>query len=210
MAYDGAMPSLILLGWHYFVFLQTKKYMNQKEAIITALQRLGGRAHLADIYRLAHPLADWSGSQDWKATLRWYLQKGADTFRSHKRGWWELISYQEELASRDARIKELEAEVERLKKVPTEDDFVKKLIKATKTQFRFKRNEADAVRQVMDKLGRSDADADLTAWMEGRENKASVSIGKLEVRQGGTNIDSNYGPNIEHNGGTLSLPEMKI
>ena len=62
----------------------------------------------------------------------------------------------------------------------------------------------------MDKLGRSDADADLTAWMEGRENKASVSIGKLEVRQGGTNIDSNYGPNIEHNGGTLSLPEMKI
>ncbi len=125
-------------------------------------------------------------------------------------GWYELISYQEEIAVRDNEIEALKAEVERLKKVPTEDDFVKKLIKATKTQFRFKRNEADAVRQVMDKLGRSDADADLTAWMEGRENKASVSIGKLEVRQGGTNIDSNYGPNIEHNGGTLSLPEMKI
>lgn len=30
------------------------------------------------------------------------------------------------------------------------------------------------------------------------------------VQNNETNIDSNYGPNIEHNGGTLSLPEMKI
>ena len=30
---------------------------------------------------------------------------------------------------------------------------------------------------------------------------------KVEIRHGGTNIDKNYGPNIEHNGGTLALPD---
>ena len=116
-------------------------------------------------------------------------------------------NYEARIADLKAQLAEKDKVIEELKKVPTEDAFVKKLIKATKTQFRFKRNEADAVRQVMDKLGRSDADADLTAWMEGRERKPSISIDKLEIRQGGTNIDTNYGPNIEHSGGTLSLPD---
>lgn len=52
---------------------------------------------------------------------------------------------------------------------PTEDDFVKRFVAATKVQFRFKRQEADAVRQIMDKLGRSDAEAVLGSWIEGKE-----------------------------------------
>ena len=186
----------------------------QKEAARKALEILGGRAQMKYICLVAaHLIGHNTQAKDVKNNVRREIYTNSTLFQrvpDMPDGWWELVSYQEEIAVRDNEIEALKAEVERLKKVPTEDDFVKKLIKATKTQFRFKRNEADAVRQVMDKLGRSDADADLTAWMEGRENKASVSIGKLEVRQGGTNIDSNYGPNIEHNGGTLSLPEMKI
>ena len=81
--------------------------MNQKEAVIEALKKLGGRAHLSDIYKFAYPLADWSGSQNWQNTLRWYLQKNADTFRSPKRGWWELVSYQEELATLKKENEEL-------------------------------------------------------------------------------------------------------
>ena len=209
-------PFAILSVWLISVILhsETNNIMNQKEAIIAALEKLGGRASLNDIYTIAYPLADWSGSNNWKATLRWYLQKDAASFRSPKRGWWELVSYQEEVSALRQKIADLKAQlaekdkvIEELRKVPTEDAFVKKLIKATKTLFRFKRNEADAIRQVMDKLGRSDADADLTAWMEGRERKPSISIDKLEIRQGGTNIDTNYGPNIEHSGGTLSLPD---
>lgn len=200
----------------FYVFLREENrinsYMTQKEALEHALKELGGRAQLQDIYPIALKYITHKEGSKIHDSLRGCIHDKR-RFRPSPgmpTGWYELISYQEEIAVRDNEIEALKAEVERLKKVPTEDDFVKKLIKATKTQFRFKRNEADAVRQVMDKLGRSDADADLTAWMEGRENKASVSIGKLEVRQGGTNIDSNYGPNIEHNGGTLSLPEMKI
>ena len=100
--------------------------MTQKEAIIEALKHLGGKANLNDIYRFAYTLADFSGSKDWKATIRWYLQKEIDVFRSSKRGWWELVSYQEDIACRNQRIKELEEDNARLKNVRTEDDFVKK------------------------------------------------------------------------------------
>ena len=183
--------------------------MTQKEALEKALKDLGGRAHLQDIYPVAIKYITHKEGSKIYDSLRGCMHDKRRFRRSPGLpvGWYELPSYQEELASRDARIKELEAEVERLKAIPTEDDFVKKLIKATKTQFRFKRDEADAVRQVMDKLGRSDADADLTAWMERRESNPTVTIDKLEIRQGGTNIDKNYAPNIEHNGGTLSLPD---
>ena len=186
MVYDGAMPSLILLGWYYFVFLQTKN-MNQKEAVITALQRLGGRAHLADIYKLAYPLADWSGSQDWKATLRWYLQKGTDTFRSHERSWWELISYQEEISVRDQRIKELEEENKRLKAVPTEDDFVQRFVKKVKHNLKRDKKTVEEIRKLMDALGRSDADKELDEWLQAKPKPVVKQVTKKYIQK---NINS--------------------
>lgn len=145
--------------------------MTQKEAIIEALKRLGGKANLNDIYRLAYTIADFSGSKDWKATIRWYLQKEENAFRSTKRGWWELISYQEDIASRDQRIRELEKENAQLKNVRTEEDFVKRFVKETKHFFKHDRKKADAVRQIMIKVGRADADKELDAWIDGREYK---------------------------------------
>ena len=130
--------------------------MTQKEAIIEALKRFGGKANLNDIYRFAYTLADFSGSKDWKATIRWYLQKETDAFRSSKRGWWELVSFQEEIASRDNRIAELEAllidrdkEISELKQQETADLFVGRMIDATKTVFATKRNDARPVQQVL-------------------------------------------------------------
>lgn len=150
--------------------------MTQKEAIIEALKRLGGKANLNDIYRFAYTLADFSGSKDWKATIRWYLQKETDSFRSSMRGWWELVSYQEEITNRDNRIAELEAkikekeeEIAEWKNVPTEDAFVKKFVKETKHFFKHDRKKADIIRQIMIKVGRSDADKELDSWIDGKE-----------------------------------------
>lgn len=178
------------------------------EACKQVLNDLGGRASLTDIYEKVKMLVEFTGATP-NASIRAELQNHPLLFRRtpNKRGWWELVSYQEEIAERDKKIEELTAEVERLRKVPTEDDFVKRFIEATKTQFKFRRQEADAVRQIMDKMGRNDAEAILGAWIEGKESRPTVAINKLEIRQGGTNIDKNYGPNIEHNGGTLSLPD---
>lgn len=177
---DGArwcLPSKVWYRWRNFVFLwQKERKMTQKEAIIEALNRLGGKAALKDIYRFAYSLADFSGSKDWKATIRWYLQKETDSFRSTKRGWWELVSFQEDIAVRDKRIKELEVEVETLRKIPKEDDFVRRLVRETKILYKHETDKIEVIRQILYKVGRSDAEEELDAWIEGKEYKPSLNV----------------------------------
>jgi hypothetical protein len=189
--------------------------MTQKEAIIEALKRLGGKANLNDIYRFAYTLADFSGSKDWKATIRWYLQKETDAFRSSKRGWWELVSFQEEIASRDRRIKELEAllttkdnEIAELKKLPTEECFVRRLVNATKNLFGVNRKHADYVRQVLLKLGRDEDQEELLAWIERREQQ-SVKKATKKIIQKITNSQIFNGAitESEFNGGGMNNEE---
>ena len=189
--------------------------MTQKEAIIEALKRLGGKANLNGIYRFAYTLADFSGSKDWKATIRWYLQKETDTFRSSKRGWWELVSFQEEIASRDNRIAELEAllidrdkEISELKQQETADLFVGRMIEATKTVFATKRNDARPVQQVLVVMN-CPAQQELMEWIIGKPTKVvnktfTKKIIQKTINKGNTYVDhqtiipnvGNYKPQI--------------
>lgn len=175
MAPDG-VPHLKFCIDGEISYFCSKKQMTQKEAIVEALKRLGGRANLNDIYRFAYKLADFSGSKDWKATIRWYLQKETYSFRSTKRGWWELVSYQEKIANLDQRIKELEEENERLKNVRSENDFVRKLVRETKKLYKHEKEKTEVIRQILYKLGRTDAEEELDAWIEGKEYKPSVNV----------------------------------
>ena len=189
--------------------------MTQKEAIIEALKRFGGKANLNDIYRFAYTLADFSGSKDWKATIRWYLQKETDAFRSSKRGWWELVSFQEEIASRDNRIAELEAllidrdkEISELKQQETADFFVGRMIDATKTIFATKRNDARPVQQVLVVMNRPEQQ-NLMEWILWKPtnvvNKTfTKKIIQKTINKGNTYVDhqtiipnvGNYKPQI--------------
>lgn len=163
--------------------------MKQKEAIEKALQELGGRATLQDIYPLAMEYGDFSGSQKPKNTIRNCLQKSPKSFRPSpgmSKGWWELISFQEEIARRDQYIKELEAEakernreIEVLKRRPTVDDFVKRLVNATKKLFGINRKHADYVRQVLLKLGRDEEQEELLLWIEHKEKKPVKKEAKI-------------------------------
>lgn len=189
--------------------------MTQKEAIIEALKRFGGKANLNDIYRFAYTLADFSGSKDWKATIRWYLQKETDAFRSSKRGWWELVSFQEEIASRDNRIAELEAllidrdkEISELKQQETVDHFVGRIVDASKTIFATKRNDARPVQQVLVVMNRPEQQ-NLMEWILWKPtNVVNKTITKKiiqkTINQGITYVDhqtvipsvGNYQPQI--------------
>lgn len=53
-------------------------------------------------------------------------------------------------------------------------DFVKKFVKETKHFYKHDRKKADAIRQIMIKLGQKEADEDLDEWMEGKERAAEV------------------------------------
>jgi len=148
--------------------------MTHKEAVRKALEMLGGRAHTQQIYPIAIKLiGNNTKSQDIKANIRRELYSSPRAFKATpgKKGYWELISYQEEIVSRDMRIKELEEENSRLKAIKTEDAFVEKMLKETKKRFKHKseRNKAVAVSQILAWAGRDDASENLDEWLEGKE-----------------------------------------
>jgi hypothetical protein len=170
----------ILLGWCFFVLLQEKqKHMTQKEAILKALEMLGGRAQLKDIYPLAIEIGDFSRSQNMKATIRNCLLTNPKDFRhsdGKPSGWWELTSFQEEIAEMKAEIKNLKEENERLRAVPTEDDFVNKLVTDAENRYKYEKDMIKAIRTILYNLGRTEDAAKLDAWIDGREYKPSMNF----------------------------------
>lgn len=177
--------------------------MTQKDAIVEALRRLGGKAKMSEICKLARETGDFSGSNAPDNTIRNCIYTNPRDFRkSEQRGWWELVSYQEEIARRDKLIWELQKENARLRAVPTEDAFVRRFVRETQHFFKHDRKKADIVRQIMIKVGRMDADKELDAWIEGRENE-KASRGNLLV-QGDYVLNKNVENVVEHveTGGT--------
>ena len=148
-------------------------YMTISEACEKVLIDLGGRAQLPDIYPRVLKLVTFTGATP-KNSIRTEMKNHPLIFRhspNKPKGWWELVSYQEEIASRDKRIKELEEENTRLKSIKTEDAFVEIMLKETKKRFKHEseRNKAVAVSQILAWAGREDASENLDEWLEGKE-----------------------------------------
>ena len=102
--------------------------MTHKEAVKKALEMLGGKAQLKQIYPVAIKLiGNNTQSKDIKATIRRELNSSPLVFKSTpgQEGSWELLFYQEELTKRDEKIAELEASLlaknNEFKAVKTED-----------------------------------------------------------------------------------------
>ncbi|MBR1448561.1 MAG: hypothetical protein IJ588_07445 [Prevotella sp.] len=89
--------------------MKNQKVLTHKEAVRRALEELGGRARLRDIYPRVIPYVKYKPGSDIRATLRRLLQTTPVLFRrtEGRKGWWELVSFQEELAARDRKIAEL-------------------------------------------------------------------------------------------------------
>lgn len=124
-------------------------------------------------------MADFSGSQDWKATIRWYLQKCTDVFRSPKRGWWELVSYQEEVATLKKEIDELKEKNRLLLSIPKEAEFIKKFLNEVMNEYKRKRAEADPIRNILRHMGYEEAAAVLDAWIDEKEDELIKALLRL-------------------------------
>ena len=91
--------------------------MTQGEAVIKALEDLGGKASLKQIYALAKTYVTF-GTKTPEESIRAILQRSPKAKQKVKgSGLWELVSYQEDIArleqaisAKDERIKELEAQ----------------------------------------------------------------------------------------------------
>ena len=192
--------------------------MTQKEAIIKALEEHGGRERLSAIYSRVLQLAVFKPDSDKRATIRTTLQRHPECFRhspGKPDGWWELVSFQEEIACRDNRITELETlllrkdkEIAELKRQPTEDGFVCRLVNATKNLFGINRKHADYVRQVLLKLGRDEEQEELLAWIERREQKSAKRATKKIVQKiSNSQVFNGAITESEFNGGGISNEE---
>ena len=156
--------------------------MTQIEAVIEALNILGGKAELKYIYLIAIDLIGEHNSNNIKANIRRCLYSNPKLFYPLKEkgdGWWGLVSYQNEMNERDIRIMELQAEISALKIRPTVEDFMKLLLEATMNLFRINRQNADFIRQVLSFMGLKKEEAVLAAWIENRENQLLEAIKEL-------------------------------
>ena len=169
--------------------------MTQKEALEQALKDLGGRAPLKDIYPIALKYCTHKEGSKIKEALRSCIHRDRSKFipsPGKPSGWWELTSFQEDVAQMKTHIQELEEENERLRKVPTEDDFVERFINQVKTFLKRDKKSVDEIRKILVALDRADAAKDLDNWIEENDTPL-LSIGSASdiIERGGKKIVNN-------------------
>lgn len=158
--------------------------MTQKEAIIHVLEEFGGRADLIDVYPRVIKLAVFKKDSDNKATIRATLQRHPELFRQSpgKKGSWELVSYQEEVAALKKRVEDLEKQVELLTSIPKEAEFIERFLDEVMDVYKYDRKKADPIRIIMRTLGHEDAVAVLTAWIDEKEDELAKALEKLKIQ----------------------------
>ena len=169
--------------------------MTQKEALEQALKDLGGRAPLKDIYPIALKYCTHKEGSKIKEALRSCIHRDRSKFipsPGKPVGWWELTSFQEDVAQMKTHIQELEEENERLRKVPTEDDFVERFINQVKTFLKRDKKSVDEIRKILVALDSADAAKDLDNWIEENDTPL-LSIGSASdiIERGGKKIVNN-------------------
>ena len=156
--------------------------LTHKEAVRKALEMLGGKAQLKQIYPVAIKLIGKNTrSVDIKATIRRELNSSPYDFKAtpNAKGSWELVSYQEEIVNLKAIIAEQNKVIEEQSKVPTEDDFIQRLLEKLKTVWKNEKKTINEIRKMLDALGRSDVVAELDNYLESKNKKPSKQDGKL-------------------------------
>lgn len=157
--------------------------MTQKEAIIEALNRLGGKAKMGDICKLAKAIGDFSRSQTPDNTIRNCIYTNPDDFRSsNEKGYWELLSYQEEVANLMRENRALRESNELLKSIPKEAEFIDKFLREVMDFYKFDRMKADSIRIILKAMGYENAVDVLDAWINKKEDELTKALLKLAER----------------------------
>lgn len=90
-------------------------------------------------------------------------------------------------------ISNLIKEKDMYKDIPSEDDFVERLVKETKHLYKHEKDKTDVIRKILYNLHRYDAEAELDAWIEDRQ-KPLVNIERATdvIANGGRKIINNH------------------
>lgn len=159
--------------------------MTQKEATVKALKDLGGRAKLPDIYLHVVKLLEKKSISEIEAPVRGLLQRDKLLFRrppDKPTGWYELTSYQEEVAAIKKENEELKESNKRLTSIPKEAEFIEKFLDEVMDVYKYDRKKADPIRIIMRTLGHEEAVAVLTAWIDEKEDELAKALEKLKIQ----------------------------
>lgn len=155
--------------------------MTISEACEKALKDLGGRAHLSDIYPRVLKMVKLTGATPTNS-IRTEMKNHPLLFRhspNKPRGWWELTSYQEEVAELKSQIVELTETNKQLIAIPKEAEFVDKFLKEIMNEYKRRRKEADPIRNILRHMGHEEAAAVLDAWIDEREDELKKALEKF-------------------------------
>jgi hypothetical protein len=159
-------------------------YMTISEACEKVLRDLGGRAQLPDIYPRVLKLVTFTGATP-KNSIRTEMKNHPLIFRhspNKPKGWWELVSYQEEVAALKKENEELKDSNKRLTSIPKEAEFIERFLDEVMDVYKYDRKKADPIRIIMRTLGHEDAVAVLTAWIDEKEDELAKALEKLKIQ----------------------------
>ena len=173
--------------------------LTHKEAVRKALEMLGGKAQLKQIYPVAIKLIGKNTrSVDIKATIRRELNSSPYDFKAtpNVEGSWELISFQEEIDKRDKIIERKDEEIEQLRGVRTDCDFIQFFLEDLMEAYKYDRKGLNPIRVILKNRGYNDAVAVLDAWIDEKEDELAKALKKIAERPTTQNI---YGDKNEFN-----------
>ena len=177
--------------------------MTQKEIVRMVLEKLGGHAHMTDICILAkYYIGNSSQAKDVRNNIRRELNSNPDLFchiDGKPDGWWQLKSYKNEISKLKEQLAEKDAIIDEQRKVPTEDDFISRLLEKLKNIWSNDKKTIGEIRKILDSLGRADVVMNLDASLERKDKKPKKNKEKTTpkiVVQGDYVVDKHVGNEV--------------
>ena len=157
--------------------------MTINEACIKVLTELGGRAPLKLLCMKVQEIVVFKGATPYNSICTELINHPKNFRRTEgKKGWWELVSYQEEVAALKKENEELKESNKRLTSIPKEAEFIEKFLDEVMDVYKYDRKKADPIRIIMRTLGHEDAVAVLTAWIDEKEDELAKALEKLKIQ----------------------------
>ena len=154
--------------------------MTINEACIKVLTEFGGKAPLKLICLKVQEIVVFRGATPYNSICTELINHPKNFRRSEgQKGWWELTSYQEEVANLKSKIVELTETNKQLIAIPKEAEFVDRFLKEVMNEYKRKRGEADPIRNILRHMGHEEAAAVLDAWIDEKEDELTKALLRL-------------------------------
>jgi len=156
--------------------------MTINEACIKVLTELGGKAPLKIICAKVQEIVVLRGATPYNSICTELITHPKNFRRSPgQKGWWELTSYQEEIAKLKEQVAGLKEENRLLKAVPKEAEFIEKFIHEVMEDCKHDCKSAVPVRNILRHMGHEEAAAVLDAWIDEKEDELAKALERLNI-----------------------------